>query len=303
MSIVDGDGRCDLERIAGLLEATGDYRILRRMIPRRAYHEGDGTPTRRGVFIDVETTGLDPLTDEVIELAIVPFDFTPDGRIVGVHEAFDRLRDPGRPIPAAITALTGITEEMVAGKAIDPEEVVAFLGPAVLVLAHNAGFDRRFAERFCGAFAHVAWACSWVEVPWADEGFQGARLSQLAAAHGFFYDGHRAVHDCHAGIDLLARSLPKSGRFTLGHLLESARQPRWRVWATGAPFELKNRLKERRYRWADGGDGGRRAWYLDVPETALEAEKEFLRREIYGREDVDFEMRRITAYDRYSDRV
>lgn len=303
MATVDDDDRCDVERMAGLLEATGDYRILRRMIPRRAYHERDGTPTRRGVFIDVETTGLDPLTDDVIELAIVPFDFTPDGLIIAVHDAFDRLRDPGRPIPAAITALTGITDEMVAGKTIDPEEVVAFLGPAVLVLAHNAGFDRRFAERFCEAFVHIAWGCSWVEVPWADEGFQGARLSQLAAAHGFFYDGHRAVHDCHAGIDLLARSLPRSGITALGHLLASARQPLWRVWATGAPFDLKDRLKERRYRWADGTDGGRRAWYVDVTETALEAEQKFLRREIYGREDVEIDKRRITAFERYSGRV
>jgi hypothetical protein len=66
-------------------------------------------------------------------------------------------RDPGRRFRPEITALTGIADGMVAGHAIDPAEVEAFLGAAVLVVAHNAGFDRRFAERFCAAFAQQAW--------------------------------------------------------------------------------------------------------------------------------------------------
>jgi DNA polymerase III epsilon subunit-like protein len=163
------------------------------------------------VFVDVETTGLDPATDEIIEMAIVPFDFSSDGRIFSVHESFSRFRDPGRPIPAAVVAITGITDEMVAGKSIDAAEIEAFLGAAVVVIAHNAAFDRRFAERLCGAFAHLAWACSWSEVPWAEEGFtEGAKLGHLAAACGFFHDGHRAVHDCHAGLEILSRVLPRS---------------------------------------------------------------------------------------------
>jgi len=212
-----------LERMATLLEASDKFKILRRLEPRAGYHVPDGTPTRRGIFLDVETTGLDSATDEIVELAMVPFDFTYDGRIFAVHECFSRFRDPGRPIAAAVTALTGITEAMVAGASIDPAEVEAFLGPAAIVIAHNAGFDRRFMERFCSAFVTLPWACSWAEVPWSEEGFHGAKLTHLAAAHGFFHDGHRAVHDCHAGVEILARTLPRSGRTALDVLLESAR--------------------------------------------------------------------------------
>lgn len=306
MSVAAGTMRVDhesLERMAARLEASGGYRILRRLEPRANYHAPDDTPTRRGIFVDVETTGLDPVTDEVVEVAMVPFDFALDGRIFAVHEPFCRFRDPGRPIPAVVTALTGITDTMVAGASIEPAEIETFLGPAALVIAHNATFDRPFMERLSGAFAKLAWACSWAEVAWSDEGFDGAKLGQLAAAQGFFHDGHRAVHDCYAGIEILARTLPRSGRSALKVLLESARQPRWRVSAVRAPFERKDCLKQRGYRWCDGSYGRPRAWNVDVADHALESELAFLRREIYHRDNVDIDARRISAFERYSGRA
>jgi DNA polymerase-3 subunit epsilon len=294
---------CEFERMASLLQSSGRYRIVRRLESRSVYHVPDGTPTRRAVFLDLETTGLDPATDEIVEMAMLPFDFSFDGRIFLVHEPFGRFRDPGRSIPPEVVALTGITDEMVAGSSIEPAEVEAFLRPAVVVIAHNSNFDRRFAERFCGAFARLPWACSWSEVPWAEEGFiDGMRLSQLAATCGFFHDGHRAVHDCRAGLELLTRTLPRSGRRGLDVLLESARAPRWRIRAVGAPFELRGLLKNRGYRWDPGDDGRTRAWFVDVAEGAVEAERGFLLREVYRRDDVDIDMRLVDAFDRYSDR-
>jgi hypothetical protein len=119
---------CELERMAALLQSSGRYQILRRLEHRSAYHSPDGTRMHRAIFLDVETTGLDPASDEIIEMAMMPFDFSSDGRIFSVHESFSRFRDPGRPIPAAVAAITGITDEMVAGKSIDPAEIEAFLG-------------------------------------------------------------------------------------------------------------------------------------------------------------------------------
>ncbi|MDA9465220.1 DNA polymerase III subunit epsilon [Bradyrhizobium sp. CCBAU 53415] len=290
-----------MEAAAALLEASGRYRILRRLEPRSLYDEPDGSTAHRGIFLDVETTGLDPTVDEILELAMVPFDFAADGRVFAVHESFDRLRDPGRPVPREVTALTGITDAMLTGASIDPVEVESFVADAELVVAHNAGFDRRFAERFCGAFRHLPWACSWREIPWADEGFDGVRLGQLAAGFGFFHNGHRAADDCRAGIDLLARKLPVSGRRALDVLIESSRTPRWRIRAVGAPYAFRETLKRRGYRWDAGGDGGIKAWFIDVREDAIGDERSFLMREIYRR-DVDIDARRIDAYDRYSDR-
>jgi DNA polymerase-3 subunit epsilon len=291
----------DAERMIALLETSGQYRILRRLQAQPHIHTPDGTPTRRGLFLDVETTGLNSAADEVIELAMIPFDFADDGRIFVVHEPFSRLRDPGRPIPTAITELTGITDAMVAGASIEAHEIEAFLAPASLVIAHNAGFDRPFCEKLCADFAAIPWACSWREIAWAHEGFDGARLSHLAAGYGLFFDGHRAVHDCRAGIEILGRTLPRSGCSALAALLLSARQPRWRLWATGAPFGKRGILKERGYRWHAGSDGRPKSWHVDVIENMIQHERQFLRQEIYGH-DVDIKACRITAFDRYADR-
>lgn len=292
-----------LERLARELEASGRYRVLRRIERRASLPPSPDCSTRRAVFLDVETTGLDLASDEIIELAMVGFDYDMSGNIRSILPPFSALRDPGRPIPAAVTALTGLTDEMVAGRVIDVKEVRDFLDQAVVVIAHNAGFDRQFCERFCDAFAQLPWACSLNEVPWRDEGFEGSRLTHLATGYGLFFDGHRAVHDCFAGIEILSRPLPRSGRTGLDLLLESARAARRRIWATNSPYELREILKARGYRWSDGSDGRPKAWYVDVAEDSLDAESDFLRREIYRRSDVDILSRRITAYERYSARV
>ena len=81
----------ELERMAARLEASADYRILRRLPPVPDIHPAGVGPTRRAVFVDVETTGLDPTTDAVIELAMAGFDYSEDGRIVGVGEVLQRF--------------------------------------------------------------------------------------------------------------------------------------------------------------------------------------------------------------------
>ena len=67
----------ELEALAERLEQTNDYRILRRLPTAAHYAEPpDGTELRRGLIVDVETTGLDPARDKIIELAILPCDFS-----------------------------------------------------------------------------------------------------------------------------------------------------------------------------------------------------------------------------------
>ena len=283
------------------LETSGAYRVLRRLAPRLRTAPPPGLATRQSLFVDTETTGLDPARDEIIELAMVPFSYGPDGEIYGVGEPFSQMREPAKPIPPQVTALTGIDPAMVAGKAIDPAEVTHFAAPASLVVAHNAAFDRKFLERFCETFNSKPWACSMTEIDWAAEGYEGRKLTYLAGAAGFFYERHRAAHDCLAAIELLARVHPGSGRTGLAQLLERARRPSFRIWAENSPFDLKDVLKARRYRWNGEGSGAPRGWYIDVAGDAREAELAFLKAEIYQGE-IDLLVRRIDAYDRFSDR-
>lgn len=291
----------DLETMAQMLEQSGDYRVLRRLKPLVRRDPPTGIRTRLGLFVDTETTGLDPAHDEIIELAMVPFTYGLDGEIYDVGEPFQELRQPSRPIPPEITAITGITDEMVEGRAIDPAQVATFVAPAALIVAHNASFDRRFLERYCETFNTKPWACSMSEIDWAADGYEGTKLAYLASGAGFFYERHRATHDCLAALELLARRHPASGRTGLDQLLERARAPAWRIWAENSPFELKDQLKARGYRWNGEGTGAPRAWFIDVAEDQRENELSFLRAEIY-QGDIDLLVRRIDAYDRFSDR-
>lgn len=141
--------------MAAALAASGRYRVLRRLEPQ--IPTAAAGPTRQGLFLDVETTGLNVVRDEIIELAMVPFTYGLDGQIHGVGEPFQSFREPSQPIPPEITALTGIDDQMVAGHVIDQDMVSAFAAPAQLVIAHNAAFDRRILDRFSPTFTTKAW--------------------------------------------------------------------------------------------------------------------------------------------------
>ena len=290
-----------LEAVARQLEASGRYRLLRRFEGCTLAPPSDPSTLRQGVYLDVETTGKDAAREEIIELAMVPFQYDADGRLCAVGAPFVELREPSVPITEEITRITGITNAMVAGKSIDPAKVAAFIEPAVIITAHNASFDRRFAERFCEAFKHKGWACSMSQVDWAGEGFEGTKLAYLASQCGFFFDGHRAENDCLAGLEILARPL-SSGRTALAHMLDAARAPTWRIAAERAPYDFKDKLKDRGYRWNGEEALAPKAWFIDVAEADREAELNYLRREIYGGE-VHLAPRRITAFERFSERA
>lgn len=290
------------EAMAAALSEDPDYRVLRRLKLPRTLREPDDSALRSGLFVDVETTGLDVARDEIIEVAMVPFTYGLDGLIYEVGDAFEGLRQPSTPIAPHITAITGIDDRMVEGQVIDPAAVAKFAAPASLVIAHNAAFDRRFLERFSTGFDTKAWACSMTQVNWLEEGHEGTKLAYLAMGAGFFYDRHRAAHDCAAGIALLDSVLAKSGERAMARLLQTARTPTWRIWAEGAPFDLKDILKARGYRWNAEGPSGPRAWYVDVLDGGQDEERLFLQAEIF-RSEADPMMRLVDAFDRFSDRV
>jgi len=290
-----------LESLAAQLDASTDYRVLRRFVPPKRYHEGDGSATARGVVVDVETTGLDAARDRIIEFCGVPFEFEKEtGRILGVGEAVTFLEDPGRPIPAEITRLTGISNEMVAGKRIDEAAVSAMLADVGLVIAHNAAFDRPFVDRRLSAFQGKAWACSQREVSWKAFGASSGALEFLMMKQcGLFFDGHRADADCHAVLRLLQEPFD-DGTLPMQALLESARTPSFLVWALNSPYDKKDVLKQRRYRWS-GGEGGRpKAWYTSVMEADLAEEQAWLSAAIYDN-GTGWKVERMDARSRYAE--
>jgi DNA polymerase-3 subunit epsilon len=266
--------------LARLLETHPGYRVLRKLVPRQSFLEAaPGRRLQKGVVLDTETTGLSAESDKIIELGMVIFEFDPEfGTVHKIVSVFDELEDPGRPIPAETTAVHHITDDMVKGKRIDDSVVEALLKDVSVVIAHNASFDRPFVESRWPVFETKQWACSIKDIDWKAEGMGSAKLEYLLQTLGIFYDAHRAETDCWALLELLNAVLPQSQQPALLRLLETLNQPQLRLYALGSPFDSKDMLKARGYRW----DAEKRSWHRNLSgDKALEEEIDWLKRKVY----------------------
>ena len=136
---------------------------------------------QRGLYVDCETTGFNSEHDALIELAMLPFTYTTSGAVTDVHRDQARTwrQDPDRPVRAEITHITGLTDEDLAGQAIDVPAAAELLAVSNLVVAHNARFDRPFVERVVPTARAAPWACSRHEVPWDPVTFPSRALACL----------------------------------------------------------------------------------------------------------------------------
>jgi DNA polymerase-3 subunit epsilon len=246
------------------------------------------------VILDTETTGLDFENDEIIEIAIRKWIYhKKDHYLIKPVEEYSDLNEPVKnEITEAITEITGITKEDVKGKKIDWNIVSRHIGESDFVLAHNAGFDRPMIEsvpEIRNISGSKIWACSFVQVDWAGKGFLSSKQELLSIFHGFHYAGHRALTD----IDALANILLQGDY--LKEILQNAKTKQVRVDCRKAPYESKDLLKANVFSW----DGANKFWTKIIPETELEAMKEFLEKEVYPTGKMTAETTTINIRDRF----
>ncbi len=294
-----------LEHFARALQAHPDFQVLRKFNPASlatlsTAPEGAGI----AVVLDTETTGRDE-SDKIIEIGLVAFAYSREtGEVYGVLSSYNELEDPGMPIPPEATAVNGITDSMVAGRRIDDQQVQAMVEQADFIIAHNAGFDRPYCERRFPFFKAKAWACSLVQFDWAKAGISSSKLEFIAYRQGFFYDAHRAETDCRALLYALTQPLSAcEGRTALSHILQAYLLETRRVWAVGSPFDAKDALKARGYRWSDGSKPGtEKAWYTDVPAEQLNEELAWLKDNVFARRQFSLPVDSMNAHVRFTDR-
>ena len=183
-----------------------DIRILRRVTALKDFPLAPPTdgPLRFVTVVDTETTGTDPIQDEIIDIAVVTLEVDAAGEIVGILSSGQALRDPRMPIPPYITKLTGITDADVRGRVIDLDRLENRLSKADVLVAHNASFDIAFIENLMPGIAGAAWACSANDFDWLEAGLDGRKLGHLLMQIGRFNDAHRAMADVVSLIHLLA---------------------------------------------------------------------------------------------------
>jgi DNA polymerase-3 subunit epsilon len=286
------------------LQATGNYRVLRRLDlendPRLARRRS--VESLIGLCLDTETTGFDYQQDRVIELGLVAFEYDPEsGEISRVVDSYSGCEDPGRPLSEEVKLVTGISDELLQGQRLDDDRVEALARKVSLVIAHNAAFDRKFVEARFPVFAGLPWACTLAQIDWQRELISSRTLEYLLYRYGYFIDAHRAVNDAEGLLGLLLEKLPRTGTPLFRELLARSRETTARISAVGSPFDSKDRLKARGYRWSDGSNGRPKAWWIEISGEAVDEEMAFLSREIYPRGDTSaVELVMVNAGDRFS---
>ncbi|MCL6477794.1 MAG: DNA polymerase III subunit epsilon [Peptococcaceae bacterium] len=188
------------------------------------------------VALDLETTGLDPELDSIIEVGMVK---VRDGEII---DTFHTLVDPGKKLPLKIRKLTGINELMLAGAPpVDRirDDLAGFIDGEI-ILGHNIAFDMGFIESSLGKAVHNP-AFDTLELARVIMPSAGSyRLSDLCSLIGLEVgESHRALEDARAVVFLfqhLARCINRLDGHTvlyLESLLKKAGSP-WGNEITGA---------------------------------------------------------------------
>jgi len=286
------------------LRATGNFQVLRKIDL-----EQDPRFTRRmipepriGICIDTETTGLNHFQDKIIEMGMVAFEYDPTtAGIIRVCGRYSGFEDPGFPLSAEITEITGITDDMLRGQAFDDDRINHLAGQATMIIAHNAAFDRKFVEARFPAFSKIPWACSVSQINWQAEKISTRVLEYLLFKFGWFIHAHRALDDAEGLLGVLLEKLHVSGAPAFKSLLDTYEETTSKICAVGAPFDKKDLLKQRGYRWNDGSQGSCKAWWISVPGSREEDELSWLADEIYpGGSLGNVEISRVDALDRFS---
>ncbi len=206
--------------------------------------------------VDLETTGYEAETEEIIEIGAVRLAVSPDGAVT-LGERFLTFADPGRPLTPPIMRLTGIRDDDLRGAPSSPEAVALFVafafrdGPPCFV-GHNVGFDISFLER--------------AGMPIGAATLDTAELASMLLPSASSYALQRLAADAAIVPDAAHRALDDAitSALVLGHLARVARElPALVLSEIAALSELLGPSTAEFYRDA-AGTATRDAWSEDA---------------------------------------
>ncbi|HKB94247.1 MAG TPA: exonuclease domain-containing protein [Gaiellaceae bacterium] len=197
------------------------------------------------VVVDLETTGLRPGTSQICEIGAVRV------RGLELEEEFQTLVNPGMPLGAGVSELTGLSNRQLRGAPPPPVAVrrfLAFAGDAVLV-AHNARFDLAFLDRETVRMTGSRLAAPVVDTVALARRLLAGRVPRASLAHLAHWAGtsvepcHRALPDAQATAEVLLALIglaQERGARTVADLVALQATRTRRVWdkrrlAFGAP--------------------------------------------------------------------
>lgn len=168
-----------------------------------------GKQARRYAIVDIETTGGRPQRDRITEVGIVLH----NGK--AILDTYETLLNPECYIPAGITNLTGITQEMVAEapRFHEVAKQIVELTQGAIFVAHNARFDYGFLRHEFSRLGYTFSRQQLCTVRLCRKVFPGLKsysLENLIRTFAIPVDArHRALADARATAVLLERALAK----------------------------------------------------------------------------------------------
>jgi len=264
----------NLQHFADQLNQSEDFQVLTKLQAQTEFNPPSSETTHKVCVIDTETTGLDTDVCEIIELGYQIIEFDSAGNFYKVLSAQNFLNEPHGDISAEVTQVTGLTNEDVKGHSIPWEQVEQEISQVQLCVAHNASFDRPVVERYSDVFVDKIWGCSVAQIDWMKQAHVGSRSQEFLCwkVGQFFYGAHRALDDVQALSKLLACKISDNEVPAFSFLLKAVRQSKSLVKATKAPFDIKDDLRSRGYRW----NVSERVWQKVLDDATLQDELAWL---------------------------
>ncbi len=157
------------------------------------------------VCIDVETTGVKPGYDEIVELAVVLFSYDQNG-INEIIDSYSGLREPSCPISNSAYVVHGLSEQELKGHQLDIKRIESFIEQADFIVSHSNSFDREFTAGILPNIKDKNWYCSMNKINWV-----GSRsLQNLFKLHGIETEyPNRALSDVKGLLSLLSKKNSK----------------------------------------------------------------------------------------------
>jgi len=264
----------NLQQCAQLLNESGDFQVLRKLKPVMQFQSDSPESVHKVCVIDTETTGLDTDACEIIELGYQIIEFDSNGHFYNVLAARNYLQEPQGEISAEVTKVTGLTMKDVKGQSIPWQEVEKELADIQLCVAHNAGFDRPVVERYSDVFVNKIWGCSVAQIDLLNLADVGSKAQEFLCwkVGQFYYGAHRALDDVQALSELLSIPISEQQNPAFHYLLQAVRVSKSLIKATGAPFDVKDALRSRGYRW----NVSERVWQKVLDDSKMQEELAWL---------------------------
>lgn len=219
------------------------------------------------LILDTETTGLEPVSAQCIEVGAVLFHVPSRSVLSQVSFLLPAAANPAEHVNGIAAAVTRLCQPWQAGL----QHFLALLAAADAVLAHNAAFDAKWFGLGLLPPVDKPWICSMDDIEWPPERQlkTAPSLRDLALAYGVpVWAAHRALTDCTYLVQVLERC------DNLEELLNAATEPKL-LYRANIPYAERNKAKQAGFRWNEPvrGAWSRRLSARQAQALAFEVQK------------------------------